>query len=608
TDNNPIASTNYGKIEYTYSTYDEGINIIEKPSDAGTYYVIATVEGKNNYEGVREIKKFIIAQDTPDITLPNYGTIYVNYHNLEQDFTPVAKNLKGEQISGQWEYTTLNYVHGDNASSFTLTFVPTDSANYESVSKPVNVTVKSVAKIGTVYYETIEQALADAESGNTVFVLPDATGKVVIANHTTIGTGVTMVMLFAEDETSGRNSSGVATLNTSNAASCDGITSLKCTNQVVLNEGIKITIESGGVLEIAGELSSSGGAKDYAGHTARNYAELLMQKDSLIDCYGEIKCTGFINESVLNNGSQVTINDGSISLPFVLRDFKGGSYMYAVYNKISSKATSAFNQYQFRNISSKLRVNYSGEVYGYANLYASDKNNNTIIKFVGTTSDFLIQFTEKDFSYLEAKYDPRQNYEVCDLDIYGGMTLNSMSLSINVVLFTADIDTANVYFPLNWAFDISLNKSANQESAYFNLKQKIKMMPGSKLTIEKGVTAEFSSLNIYGTYTDQNTKPSAPLYPSKDPALLTVNGKMICDTVGGNIYSSIDNAQVVINTSVSITTNETKGEVKGSGFFASISTFQTITNTATFCGTGDPLTATSTGTYVYTNGKWALSA
>ncbi|MBQ7880749.1 MAG: InlB B-repeat-containing protein, partial [Clostridia bacterium] len=62
TENNPSASTNFGTIEYTYSTDDEGINIIEKPSDAGTYYVIATVEGKNNYEGVREIKKFIIAK------------------------------------------------------------------------------------------------------------------------------------------------------------------------------------------------------------------------------------------------------------------------------------------------------------------------------------------------------------------------------------------------------------------------------------------------------------------------------------------------------------------------------------------------------------------
>ena len=64
----PTSDVNFGTVVYTYSTSKDGEYIATKPTDAGTYYVKAKVEGNSNYTSDEEIFEFTIKKGTANIT------------------------------------------------------------------------------------------------------------------------------------------------------------------------------------------------------------------------------------------------------------------------------------------------------------------------------------------------------------------------------------------------------------------------------------------------------------------------------------------------------------------------------------------------------------
>lgn len=624
TPNEPQATANHTFVmpeEIIYKYYDSNKNELStKPTSSGTYYVTAEVQEATNYTSAKSnYVEFKIEQCTPAITYTiTDDEFYMNYDNLEEKITSkTAQNLANNEIDGTWTYGDITYAHGDNASYFYLKFTPSDTINYKTIDTKVNLTVHTTAHIdSTTYYPTIERATASAVSSNTIYVLPDTTGKVVIAKDISIISGVTMVLLYGST-IDDRNASGEALGDGKYYAPSNNTPETYRKTLVKLLKGKTITLA--GTLEIAGELSGAYGGCSYAGNTGRDYAELIMCENSKINVTGSLKVTGYLTEelsSIQNstdgNGSQINVTTGSIYLPFVLRDFKGGSYMYAVYNRIeesgwiSKKAAmecSTFNQYQLINVYPLLNISYNGKVLGYANLYASDKNNYTQINLIGNTNSNLIQLTDGTYSSVVAKYDKTNDKNI--IDIYGGMTLNSLSLSIQTGLTgisKISVSTEKVYFPINWAFDISLNKAQGQASATFKLEQKIKIMPGAKVVIGEGVSATMSNVSIYNGYTDQNTKPK-PFYPEKDDPIFIVNGSLVCANIGGKVSSTKAGATIKVTSSSSITTHETKGEVSGSSISASVE-FCDITQSLTLLGSTDVTSITTNTIYTYNGTTW----
>ena len=579
-----------------------------KPSVPGTYKIRAKINGTPNYNGCDYFSGNEFNISVPEIAIinPVHNTIYMNvddvdYNSLQntQTSAPNAKIKDTDiNVAGNWNWVkeSLNYVHGTNTSSYTLTFTPSDT-HLSATTSTVNLTVASVAKIGSTFYATIEKALESSVSGNEIIVMAQTTGKIKIqSENAVIKNGVTLVLPY--DENDGRNKDGTSNNDFSttykDTANTDDLLLLERKNIVIMAPGSKLTIKEGGILEIAGELSGSNGGKPLSGHTARYYAELIMESGAEIYSEGEIKLTGFISESSYNNGSIITANKGSVSLPFVLKDFRGGTYMSATYVWGKSNQTAPFNQYQFRNISSKLRVNYNAKVYGYANLYASSQANHTEISFVGNGSNFMIMFTNEN-SYMLAHYNPSK--EVCKLDFYNGFTLNALNMNIG----GTNVSTSDVYFPVNCYFNISLNADENK-TANYTLTQKIKLLPGAVLTISKNVTATFGNINVYDkTYIDETNVGRK--YPTLNvDAIINVEGTMICESLGGNIKSQTIGASVQIKTNYSLTTYETKGEAKNYLFYQKVD-FKSVTYTATFNG----VKATTKGTYTYNASSWTVS-
>ena len=324
-----------------------------------------------------------------------------------------------------------------------------------------------------------------------------------------------------------------------------------CTTKVIVCEGVLITVKFGAELTISGQLDGGGGGTKYAGQTAGYHARVVLKDGVEINVNGIARVLGFIdNESSEENPALVTISStGTLYQPFVLRDFKGGSIMTAIYNGISSYKYSPFNQFQFNNINTYVRFNAGSKMYAYANLYAQSSHNTTVANVIGNSQDCLIELASG--SYLISKYN--KDTDVIDLHFYGGATTHSLMLTI----MGMDLNSDTFVFPISWLYNITLDAitdlNGNKVPATYLLGQNFRMLPGSKMTVETGATLDVAQLSVYESFIDVLGTGN---YPVKDPAILIVKGTLIADRLGGNVYATADGAKVTVTESVSVTTYE----------------------------------------------------
>lgn len=564
--------------------------------NAGTYYVKTVALGSDNWNEIStDSVSFKVNKATPDFITANW-TGGVAHEGLYYQNLLEFKNFKvyfGEIEVAVEEITSSDYVliGGFNGANTKLGFnvTPIDSKNFEATELEFAdvIPLKDVAKIyrsGSVVatYGTIEDALENAKSGDTVWVNADNTGNVYIKDDTTIPIGVTLVLPFGNytDKDGGKNSSDEATVDliADNRDTPDvnereyyvlanSLSEKYRKTWVKIASGVTLTVK--GTLDIAGEMTGGGGG-NMSGHTAGRYATLELEDGAKVEATGTIKCYGFIENVDGNDNGNLILNAGAnIYLPFVLHDFKGGTIMSGIYYDIQDgNATTPFHQFNFPNVSIKIRVNYGAQMTMMCNLESNDQTNHTTALLIGSANSPLIQLTEQS-SYLEAKYDPKT--QITDLDIYGGARLNSMSLSLSVKLVgDITVSSETFVFGLSWLYDITLDNAEGQSEAVFTMTGRYKMLPGSKLTVEAGAKLIIEdTLTIYdNTFVDRlgGEYPNTGLYPTVYPAtsslagqnlpsaIFIVRGTVEAVNLAGNVYADSGNAVVIVsgNTTVSI--------------------------------------------------------
>ena len=585
------------------------------PTGAGSYTVKAIVEGTSNYNGTEKSQAFTIDRAAPVIVGTPYFTAGKHYQNelifSTVGFTAYNENNSAMNVSGTYSYGQVIFAEGEGNSTVTLTLTPSDSVNYKPVTVTYNLTLVTVAKLNnSTPYGTIEDAVAaaNAANGGTVWVLPNDTnlGTIYIKSDVTINNGVTLLLPYGSRDSYKRNSSGEATLSGNSAIANES----KCTTLVIISAGVKIT--NYGNIEIAGEISGGAGESQYAGHTAGVHARLLLSDNASIvsDNGSTIKCYGFIcNATVNTEGARITAKNGAkIYQPFVLEDFRGGSYMAGVNNAMESGTpASPFNRFVMMNVSVPLTIEYGGILKGWANLYAGSRQNHTEVNMIGITDDYVIQLTHSN-GYVDSKYVPEENK--CYLDIFGGAQTNSMSLKVTVSVFSKTIHTTSCYFPIAHYYQITLNKTEDQTTASYYMNQDFKLLTGSSLTVEEGAILEATKLIVYDEFTDTfdpdvNTadRIAQVLYPEKGAAIFTVNGTFICDQFGGKIYSDSVGATVKI-TAPGITGYEVIAK-DGNNHDSTKVTCTEITLDAELVGASN-IAATADATYVFNGEEWIL--
>lgn len=131
--NSPIATSKYGEVVFTYSDSKDGTYTDIIPTNAGTYYVKATVAGNENYSGLEEIMSFEISKAVPEYSIPTDLTIEqgnpLSTVKLPKGFTWKDETQKADKLGKQ---------------TFKAIYTPEDTNNYQTVE--TDITVNVVAK------------------------------------------------------------------------------------------------------------------------------------------------------------------------------------------------------------------------------------------------------------------------------------------------------------------------------------------------------------------------------------------------------------------------------------------------------------------------------
>ncbi len=467
----------------------------------------------------------------------------------------------------------------------TITFkiTPKDTTNYNEIAVNVDITVTAVAKSDTTYYGTIESALQSVSSGE-VYVL---VGKnPLIRSDCEIRLGVTLYLPLDDNGTWDKTgSNGVNGSHYFAANHSYGNTSLlKAT--AVLSAGKTLT--NNGTLNIGGTVTGGQGGYN-AGFTCGEYSQLTLGENAKVDSpNGSITCYGYIVEDSLNNGSSVIMGNSSgatptITLPFVVIEHRGGTVFCGLADN-STDLTSGkinatpFNRFLLPNVTAKLTINYGAKLEGFADLYALNKHNTTIVKLIGASDDYLLNIASG--TKIVSKYNPDTN--VTDLNVKGTASINSLTLKI--MEGVATLSTATVYFPLSWYYNITLSKFENGSDAIVTATaQALKILPGCVVTINEGVTANMKTVFVTQDTSWTESNADATSYDGngtttpKAPGKLIVNGTLNVENINGVITTQSTSATLNITGSVNATSKEVKAP--GSDTYWYIHTINVLTYT-----------------------------
>lgn len=410
-------------------------------------------------------------------------------------------------------------------------------------------------------YTSIEAALAIANKNGsgTVYVYPkkenSALEPIYIKRDCVIKSGVTLTLPYSgtkyDSETSDSDKNSHPTELIMADSSTSNVQKYRVT-QVIMNEGVTLTVESGAHLNVGGFLWAR--HVQLAGQTAGNYAEISLCKKASIVCNGgEINVFGYIKEyDTLNNSSQIDLKSGTLLCPLVIYDYQGGVVTTGVLNIKNPSKLTPFSCFDLCNIQTKMIVNSTAFLKVKTALYVSSFNDfypigsedRTVTMIGNSTSKTILQLTS---GAIEMKYTPAVKgitsigYDLTKtlFSIKGTVSLGSFSLKVS----TKELNTEECFFPISWRLGFELEKGSE---VTFN--KKIKFMTGSTLRIKNGASLSISSnCNFYQSFED-NKDGMAYLYPSNLPAAkLICNGNLTVTSLGifGGLVSTEESTGVV---------------------------------------------------------------
>ena len=400
------------------------------------------------------------------------------------------------------------------------------------------------------YYTTIESALRHTSSG-TVYVIPGTNPTII--EDCEIKSGVTLCIPY-DDNGDGTHSDYTSIKNKSiddngNFADRDETSVNKYRkNLVTIAKGVVLT--NNGTLEVAGTVGVANNTRRPTGLTVGDYCEIVMQDNAKIQNNGKINLYGYIKESATNNGSSIENSSGaSVKAPFVIYDFRGGSYSKAA----NGSGSMPFNYYDFPNCHVNQIFNYGSKLEGVAVLYTLESYQTTTAMVLGTESDtclfklsngrMIIKYTPLDCRYTTADVSTTTTSETANythITIEGDMEMSSLSLSISLASF----DTSTVECPICYKYQIV------QKSGTLTLSNKMKFLSGSSLTIDNGASCIMNAaVSFYQGYMPIIKSEEDMLPRNMGRAKLLVNGSLTIGAAFGGVINTEDSQGIVTTTS-----------------------------------------------------------
>ncbi len=175
--NNPSVEVQFGTIEFTYSTLEDGVYTTEIPTDAGAYWIKATVIGTNDYEGIEVKKAFTIAKASSMITIHHdLNKIYDGQAVIEPSITQIGSQsvpvyewyVKNEEVTRNTIWTKLTGAPSE-VGNYKLVITVSEDKNYHGVTKEVEFCIKEAQQdIPSVSEDIIDNEESHVITGNQV--------------------------------------------------------------------------------------------------------------------------------------------------------------------------------------------------------------------------------------------------------------------------------------------------------------------------------------------------------------------------------------------------------------------------------------------------------
>lgn len=565
-----------------------------------------------------------------------YNTDPANYEDFETTVTLVLQkatvtlaqnlfefNYNGEshEISTEVMYGTIKLdkslyhlefekkefsAAGTHKTTATLT-----ADNFALSDNVVYVKVKGV-KVGNNYY-TIEDALAVATSGQTIFVLNDtafASQEIagVLYNDVkfkTVKTGVTLLLPFNENDTVGHIGAGKeGSDNYKATAALTGTAKLYKT--LVIPEGVEVIVNGKLIVGAQTGTTVAGGVQN---GVRGNYCEIslggtITLNNATLEVYGYIKGNG-----------EITANNTTVIENLCITGWLGGSESAGRYigdgeplltsTNVKNPMQFPFSHYELRSVQLSITLHKGSKHQGYTKIATGAvavlpaQINEAWLTFASSDSNEssgLVRMKSSDAKVVKTFKGGRVGIET-----YGSVEDGYTSISLKVATMTINMTSEKVFFPICGKTDIVI------KSGTFTQKYKYKLMPGSSLTIENGAT-----LNQNGSivvYTGDFKDVTDTHYPSGlGDARFTVDGTLnINGAFGGKVLSTTA-GKVVIGANATITDVYSP---EGKGGVSKLTTSYTpldetmTTKSLEFVNADNTTVAAATNkTYNYNNGTW----
>ena len=634
------------KATYTSVTAHEALSGIYDPNKTLGNYTLA--------EGFTWVNPDEVPVCTKTVYEAKYNKDPANYEDFETKVTldlqkatvTLAQNLFEFNYDGaSYEIsTTVRYNNIEVTEPYTLTFeknmfsdagthkttATLTADNYALSDNVVYVKVKGV-KVGNNYY-TIEDALAVATSGQTIFVLNDtafATQEIagVLYNDVkfkTVKTGVTLLLPFNENDTVGHIGAGDEESDDYKAtAALTGTAKLYKT--LVIPEGIEVIVK--GKLIVGAQTGKiDAGQKQNA--VSGNYCEISLGgtitliDDATLEVYGYIKGNG-----------EIIANDSTVIENLYLSGWMGGTQSAVRYigtqdisaSKLLKENTMTiknpkmfpFSQYELRAIQSRVIINKGSKLQGYTKIATSKLEKDIIITTItipAQVNEATLTFISSDESNAanglfrlvgnNSKIIKSMNGDRVKFDLFGDIKDGYTAVSVKVVKATVEMSSKEVFFPIDGRTDITLKNGATFTQSYM-----FKALPGAAITVESGSVYNVNGkLVMYDkSFTDISTYP----YPgaSRGDSKLIVNGTMnVNGALGGNVTSDNVGAVAVGANATISGVHSAEGEGTMDIGLPTKFTFNDtcgVTKSLVFVNADNTTVAAATNkTYNYNNGTW----
>lgn len=601
------------------------VNPDEVPVCTKTEYAAKYNMDPANYEDFATTVTLVLQKAT--VTLAQ-NLFEFNYDGASHE---ISTTVKYNNIEVTEPYTLTFEKNMFSAAGTHKTTATLTADNFALSDNVVYVKVKGV-KVGNNYY-TIEDALAVATSGQTIFVLNDtafATQEIagVLYNDVkfkTVKTGVTLLLPFNENDTVGHIGAGEdGSANYKATAALTGTAKLYKT--LVIPEGIEVIVN--GKL-IVGAQTGKIAAGQRQNAVSGNYCEITLNgtitlNNATLEVYGYIKGNGEItanNTTVIENLYLSGWMGGEQSAVRYIGNDKisGLSLMNAGTLKIDKPTQFPFSQYELRSIQSRITINKGSKLQGYAKIATGElKQFKGLVKVPAQINEAYLTFVSSDASNAasglfrlvgnNSKIIKSMNGDRVKFDLFGEIKDGYTSISILVIKKTVSMTSEKVFFPIDGRTDITLKNGATFTQSYM-----FKALPGATITVESGGIYNLNgTLIMYDkSFTDISTYP----YPgaSRGDAKLIVNGTMnVNGALGGNVTSD-DVGAVAVGANATISgvhSAEGEGTMTRENEWTTDITFTFndtcgVTKSLVFVNADNSTDAAVTNrTYNYNNGTW----